>query len=181
MKKGFPMKNIRVLALAAAVSGLSACGGGSFSDLDAYMADEKAKPSGRIKPIPAFKAYKTFNYSAAGMRSPFQKPVNVKEIVRRQSNSNVKPDENRTREFLEQYSVDSLSMVGTLEQDGTLWALMQDRAGGIHRITAGNYMGRNHGRVVEATPGYVALIEIVSDGVDGWVERPRTIKLKSKK
>jgi type IV pilus assembly protein PilP len=40
-------------------------------------------------------------------------------------------------------------------------------------------MGRNHGRVVDMSATYVAVVEIVSDGSDdGWVERPRSIALK---
>ena len=155
------------------------CGDGGFSDLDQFMAEKKARPAGLVKPIPAFKAYKSFTYSASAMRSPFERPVEVTEITRLRMASNVKPNDNRTKEYLEQFSLDSLSMVGTLTQQGTLWALMQDDNGGVHRIKTGNYMGRNHGRIVEATETFISVIEIVPNGVDGWVERPRTIKLKS--
>jgi type IV pilus assembly protein PilP len=95
-----------------------------------------------------------------------------------QAISAVKPDETRAKEFLEQFSLDSLEMVGSLQQANTLWALLLDREGGVHRITNGNYVGRNHGKIIETTETYVAVIEIVPNGVDGWVERPRTIKLK---
>ena len=105
--------------------------------------------------------------------------MEVTEITRLRMASNVKPDPNRTKEYLEQFSLDALSMVGTLQQGDTLWALMQDEEGGVHRTKMGNYMGRNHGRIVEATETYVSVIEIVPNGVDGWVERPRTIKLKT--
>ncbi|HEB27635.1 MAG TPA: pilus assembly protein PilP [Porticoccus sp.] len=158
---------------------LTACGSDSYQDLDDFMADKKSRPAGMIKPIPVFKAYKAFSYSAAGLRGPFEKPVEVTEITRLRMASNVKPDPNRTKEYLEQFSLDTLSMVGTLQQAETLWALMQDEDGGVHRIKQGNYMGRNHGEIVEATETYVSVIEIVPNGVDGWVERPRTIKLKT--
>ena len=161
-----------------AVSLLSGCSSSDFSDLDEFMAQTKAKPAGQIKPIPPFKTYKAFSYSATGFRSPFERPVEVSEITRLQTVSSVKPDENRTKEFLEQFSLDSLTMVGTLEQSETLWALLLDREGGVHRVKKGNYMGRNHGRIIETTETYLAVVEIVPNGVDGWVERPRTIKLK---
>lgn len=159
---------------------LTACSGSGFSDIDTFMAETKAKPKGHIKPIPPFKTYKAFTYSATGLRSPFEKPVEVREITRLQARSDVKPDENRTREYLEKYGIESLSMVGTLEQGGDLWALIQDKDGGVNRVKLGNYVGRNHGRVVETAESYVAVIEIVPNGNDGWVERPRTIKLKVK-
>jgi len=47
----------------------------------------------------------------------------------------------------------------------------------VQRGKVGNYLGRNHEKIVEMTATYVAVIEIVSDGNDGWVERPRTVKL----
>lgn len=157
---------------------LTACSSGDFSDIDQFMAKTKAKPAGQIKPIPPFKTYKAFSYGATGFRSPFEKPVEVSEITRLQTATNVRPDKNRTKEFLEQFSLDSLGMVGTLEQEATLWALMLDKDGGVHRVKNGNYIGRNHGRIIETTETYIAVVEIVPNGVDGWVERPRTIKLK---
>jgi len=157
---------------------LSACGSKDFSDLDAFMASKRDRPGGVIAPIPTFKAYEAFSYSATTLRSPFDRPVEVREIAQLQAISAVKPDENRPKEFLEQFTFDSLRMVGTLERDGVSWTLISDPEGGVHRVTLGNYLGRHHGKIVEMTDTYVGVVEIVSDGnKDGWVERPRTIKL----
>lgn len=157
---------------------LSACGGRDFSDLDAFMAEKRARPGGIIAPIPTFKAYEAFAYSATTLRSPFERPIEVRDISQLAAVSAVKPDDNRAKEFLEQFTFDSLAMVGTLERSGTSWTLIRDPAGGVHRVRVGNFLGRHHGKVVEMTDTYVAVVEIVSDGSeDGWVERPRTIKL----
>ena len=157
---------------------LTACAEKNFSDLDAYMASKRDRPGGVIAPIPTFKAYEAFSYSATTLRSPFDRPVEVREIAQLQAISAIQPDEDRAKEFLEQYTFDSLRMVGTLERDGINWTLITDPDGGVHRVTLGNYLGRHHGKIVEMTDSYVAVVEIVSDGTkDGWVERPRTIKL----
>ncbi|WP_116368014.1 pilus assembly protein PilP [Parahaliea mediterranea] len=157
---------------------LAGCGGGDFSDLDAFMAEKRARPGGVIAPIPTFKAYEAFAYSATAMRSPFDRPIEVRDLEQLQAIAAVKPDDNRPKEFLEQFTFDSLQMVGTLERGGTEWSLVRDPEGGIHRVTLGNYLGRNHGKVVEMTDTYLAVVEIVSDGTqDGWVERPRTIEM----
>jgi len=157
---------------------LTGCGSNNFSDLDAFMAEKKARPGGIIAPIPTFKAYEAFSYSAAVQRSPFNRPIEVREIAQLQAISAIKPDNDRTKEFLEQYTFDSLAMVGRLEKDEDDWTLIQDPEGGVHRVQLGEYLGRNHGKIVEMTDTYVAVIEIVSDGsAEGWVERPRTIKL----
>jgi type IV pilus assembly protein PilP len=131
-----------------------------------------------IAPIPTFKAYEALSYSATTLRSPFDRPIEVREIAQLQAVSAVKPDDTRAKEFLEQFTFDSLVMVGSLERGGKDWTLIQDPDGGIHRVTVGNYVGRSHGKIVEMTDTYVAVVEIVTDGTaDGWVERPRTIKL----
>ena len=102
----------------------------------------------------------------------------MREITQLQAIAAIKPDETRAKEFLEQYTFDSLRMVGTLERSGTNWTLIKDPDGGVHRVKVGNFLGRHHGKIVDMTDTFVAVVEIVSDGTpDGWVERPRTIKM----
>ncbi len=157
---------------------LVGCAGESFSDLDSFMAEKRSRPGGIIAPIPTFKAYEAFAYSATTLRSPFDRPIEVREIAQLQAIAAIKPDPNRTKEFLEQFTFDSLLMVGTLERDDNHWTLVRDPDGGVHRVKTGNFLGRHHGKIVDMTDTFVSVVEIVSDGTpDGWVERPRTIKL----
>ena len=157
---------------------LAACGGNDMADLDAFMAEKRARPGGVIEPIPTFTAYEAFAYSASQLRSPFDRPIQVRELAALTAQSAVRPDDTRSKEYLEQFTFDSLSMVGRLERGGQTWTLIKDPDGGIHRVTVGNYLGRDHGRIVEMGETFVAVLEIVPDGTqDGWVERPRTIEL----
>lgn len=156
---------------------LVGCSDDSFTDLDDFMNEKRARPGGVIAPIPPFKAYKVFSYSATTLRSPFDRPVEIGDITALQSVSTVKPDEERAKEFLEQFTFDSLAMVGSLSRSNVDWTLIQDPEGGVHRVKLGNFLGRNHGKIVEMTDVYIAVLEIVSDGNEGWVERPRSIKL----
>lgn len=174
---------IRVLYVAMTVMGLSGCVGDTqFTDLRAQMEEIKKRPKGNIEPPPEFKAYTSFAYSAAALRSPFSPPMDVELIEATGQKSAVKPDLERPKEALEEFGIDSLSMVGTLNKPGNvLFALVQDTNGGLHRIAVGNYMGRNHGKVFNVTPQKIDVIEIVSDGQDGWIERPRTIALREQK
>ncbi|MEP1469990.1 MAG: pilus assembly protein PilP [Halieaceae bacterium] len=172
-------RKFRLTLLIAAIASVTAgCGGRDFADLDAFMAEKRARPGGIIAPIPTFKAYEAFAYSATTLRSPFDRPIEVREITQLQAISTIKPDNDRAKEFLEQFTFDSLSMVGSLERGGDEWTLVRDPEGGVHRVSVGNFLGRNHGKVVEMTDSYIAVVEIVSDGTEeGWVERPRTIEL----
>lgn len=152
----------------------------SKQDLVDFINETKRRPAGQIEPMPTFSAYQAYEYSASRLRNPFERPVDEQQNVLVGSNSNVKPDFGRPRELLEEFSFASLSMVGTFEKDGTLWALIDDGAGQVHPVKEGNYLGKNHGRIVQASRSHISVIEIVTDGLDGWVERPRTLKLEEK-
>jgi type IV pilus assembly protein PilP len=148
-------------------------------DLKDYIAEVRARPQGSIEPLPPVRTYDAFIYGATALRSPFDQPVEVKAVVGVRS-PDIKPDNTREKEFLESFNLDELAMVGMMEQKGSLWALMKDGVGGIHRVSLGNYMGKNHGKIISVTADQLDLLEIVSDGLGGWVQRPRTIKLSEK-
>jgi type IV pilus assembly protein PilP len=174
------MKRLSQAALLCLLAGvvLTGCSSEDFSDLDAFMDEKRSRPGGIIAPIPTFQAYEAFAYSATTLRSPFDRPIEVREIAQLQAIAAIKPDENRPKEFLEQFTFDSLRMVGTLQRADTKWTLIKDPNGGVHRVKLGNYLGRHHGKIVDQSDTFVAVVEVVSDGTqDGWVERPRTIKL----
>jgi type IV pilus assembly protein PilP len=90
----------------------------------------------------------------------------------------VKPPENHVREYLERFNIASLTMVGTLDQNEESWALIEDSEGGVHRIQVGDYLGTNWGRVEAISPNRIDVVEIVSDGTEGWLRRPRSLELK---
>lgn len=159
---------------------LAGCSGSSdTSDLKRFMDDTLSKPRGRVEPIPVFKPYEFFSYSAAGLRSPFELPVVDASDVQVQTGSDVKPDFERPKEHLEQYAMAELAMVGTLmREEGALWALVRDGDGGVVKVKTGQFMGQNHGRIVAVTDYKINLIEIVPNGQGGWIERPRTLALE---
>ena len=138
---------LRIVCLVVAVSALVGCGSGNIDDLVAFVKQVKEKPKGRIEPLPEFRPYESFTYKAAGLRSPFSPEVEVKTVTEQQAaESNVKPDLNRPKEFLEQFNIESIALVGSIAKaDGKLFALLRDGDGGVHHLNEGNYLGRNHG------------------------------------
>ena len=149
--------------------GLVGCSGSGVGDLDAFMAEKRARPGGVIEPIPTFTAYEAFAYAATTQRAPFDRPVEVRQLTRLNARSAISPDLDRSKEFLEQFTLDSLQMVGRLERGGTEWTLIRDPQGGIHRVQPGNYLGRDHGKITGMGESFVAVVEIVSDGTsEGW-------------
>jgi type IV pilus assembly protein PilP len=165
----------KLLGVAVLASSVAACGG-NMDELDAYINEVKAKPGGRIEPLPEIIPYEVFNYEAGveGIRSPFQPDA---PQAAGGAAGGVTKDLDRVPEFLEQKPLDSLNMVGTLDIDGTNYGLVQDADGLIHRVIPGNYMGQNDGRITAITDSEITLVEIISDGIGGYIERDAAISL----
>lgn len=160
---------------------LAGClGGDDQQDLTDFINETKRRPKGEIDPLPVFAPYEAFSYSASRLRNPFDSALVQEKNQLTASSSDIKPDFNRPKELLENYNMASLKMVGTFEKGSEFWVLIDDGAGQVHPIQEGNYLGKNFGRIVRATNTQIDIIEIVTDGLDGWVERPRTLKLKEK-
>ncbi len=165
------------LVVILAMSALSACGG-DMDELDAYINQIKSRAGGRIEPLPEITPYETFTYVAdvEGLRSPFQPdmPQAAGPAV-----GGIEIDEERLPEFLEQFPLDTLRMVGTLELAGNEYGLVQTSDGLVHRVIPGNYMGQNHGRITDISEAEIALIEIISDGIGGYIERDAALGLSN--
>jgi len=136
------------------------------------------RPPGPIEPPPEFITYEAFTYSAAGLRGPFDIPLDANALRGSQQSDEVMPDLNRTPEVLESFNIGDLAMVGTLTRQGQRWALIRDGTGNITRVGIGNYMGRNHGRIVAIAERQIDITEIVPTGDGGWIERPQTLTLQ---
>lgn len=147
-------------------------------DLKDFMAETKRRPHGQIDPLPAFKPFQPFTYGAMTLRSPFEKPIPIES--QNKGGRAVEPDLNREKEYLEGFNIASLRMVGTVIKEKAFWALIDDGQGGVKPVTVGNHMGKSFGKIVSIDKNQMEVLEIVSDGSSGWIERPRIIKLETK-
>src|SRR6056297_2277283 len=139
------------------------CGGG-MDDLNAYIDEVKARPGDRPDPLPEIQTYESYVYTADvdGLRSPFVPDSPVAD-TRSAGGGGIRPDVNRSREYL--------------QQGETTYGLVQTADGLINRVTVGNYVGQNDGRIVEINESEIVVKEIVSDGIGGYLERDATISI----
>ncbi len=158
---------------------LAACSDSNTRDLEEFIAQTTAKPKGRIAPLPEFKPYSAFIYSASALRSPFESPVAFEQLSSRVDDTVDAPSLTRAREALERYNLSELSLVGTLSKDvdGKLKALVKTQAGNVHMVELGQYMGKNHGQIMNVTDNKIEIIEVVPNGSGGWISRPQTLGL----
>ena len=68
-------------------------------------------------------------------------------------------------------------MVGTLDRDGETFGLVQTQDGMVHRVLSGNYVGQNDGRITGITESEIQVVEIISDGIGGYLEREAAVAL----
>jgi type IV pilus assembly protein PilP len=148
---------------------LSACSGRD-ADLDHFIDATKHEPGGRVEPLPEVKPYEAYVYGDKMLRSPFV-PGGAG------AGSSIRPDSHRNREFLEQFALDTLKMVGTLNLGGKYYGLVLARDGRVHRVVVGDHMGQNEGQITEVAPSKISLTEIVPDGLGGYIERPAALAL----
>jgi len=167
-----PGLRLLCVAVAAGYAALTACSSAD-AELARFVEDTKKEPGGRVEPLPEIKPYETFLYAATDMRSPFlpSSPGAGAGLA------GVRPDQKRNREFLEQYSLDTLKMVGTLRLGKQMYGLVETKDGLVHRVTTGNHMGQAEGKISDISPSKISLIEIVPDSLGGYMERPAALGL----
>ncbi len=170
-------RGVALLAAACVTIMLTGCGN-RMKDLQQYVAQVKARRGGQIAPLPQIKPFETYLYDDMNLRSPFIPQLqNFANSARGINSPGLHPNFNRPHEYLEQFPLDSLKMMGTLTLKGSVYALVRDGDGVVHRVTVGNYMGQNFGKIIKISQAGLVLREIVPDGQGGWVERDTTVQL----
>jgi type IV pilus assembly protein PilP len=167
-----PAVRLLCAGLACCYTLLSACSSAD-DELTRFIDDTMKEPGGRVEPLPEIKPYETFVYSAAELRSPFL-PSSPGSGA---GPNGIRPDSKRNREFLEQYSLDTLKMVGTLRLGGQMYGLVETKDGLVHRVSVGNHLGQAEGKITDITPSKISLVEIVPDSLGGYMERPAALGL----
>ncbi len=154
---------------------LTGCVGDNMRDLRDYVAEVKARKKGRIEPLPEIKQIETFVYAAAGRRDPFTPSGRGATEPTDAPGDGPAPIKDRRKEELEAFPLDSIRMVGTLEQKDSIWGLVTTKDGTIFRVKPGNYMGQNHGQITRISEEQIELTEIVADGHGGYRERQASL------
>jgi type IV pilus assembly protein PilP len=166
---------------------LSGCVSRDMSDLEAQVSEIMSRKGGRIEPLPEIKPYEAYTYESAlaGRKSPFTpffdtpKPQADEEGLAGDGLTEEMEREimNRNREELEQFELDSLRMVGTIDNTDNNWAIVLAPDGVVHRVKVGNYMGTNIGKITNIFEDRVELREIVQGNSGRWEEREAALAL----
>lgn len=164
---------------------LTGCVSTSYSDLENKVDKIMARPGGRIEPLPEVKPYEAYTYHSAenNAKDPFHPffEKTQEEVAENQDSGLTEEMEreirNRNREELESYELDSLRMVGTLEDAEENWGIVLDPDGTVHKIKVGNYLGQNIGKITNIFEDKIELREIIQNSQGRWEEREAALAL----
>jgi type IV pilus assembly protein PilP len=163
---------------ALAVLVLAGCGSEEHQDLREWMRNEEKGMRGKVDPLPQVKPYEPQSYESASLIDPFS---TLKAKVEGATAKG--PDIQRPREPLEEFPLESLRLVGIIQDKQRLIAqvLVNSRS---YQVKVGNYVGQNFGRVVRIVTTKndekVVIKELVKDPDDQWVEKESELLLDSR-
>lgn len=166
--------NRQLMICCFALVALSGCGQREHEALQSELDDMTRNLRGRIDPLPVVKPYEAVPYLAFDLPDPFG-PEKIALAIRGKGTGG--PDQTRAREPLEAYSLESLRMVGTLQQHNRMYALVKADAA-LYKVQVGNYMGQSYGMVTQISETEIALKEWVQDAAGDWSERDSALLLQ---
>ncbi|SEO48335.1 type IV pilus assembly protein PilP [Duganella sp. CF517] len=177
-----PRKPFPAWLLAAALPLLSACGDDDTQQVRAWMREVDAQTKVKVPPLAEPKTFIPFAYAQKDQVDPFNPNKLLAELAKldARAGGGLRPDVERRKELLESYPLDTVKMVGTIEKNGVIHAVLQiDRS--VHQVVKGQHIGQNYGRITGITEDAVSIREIVQDATGDWVERTSKLELQESK
>lgn len=179
------MKLLQASTSAALVVLLAGCVSSSEDELRGWMLEQRNQMRPRVAPISEPKPFKPEDYVDSASVDPFSRDKLAAALKRDVAqpatitSALIAPELARRKEALEAFPLDTMSMVGSLIQQGQPAALVRvDNL--LYQVRVGSYLGMNYGKVVKITETEVTMREIVQDAVGEWIERPATLQLQEK-
>lgn len=117
------------------------------------------------------------DYDAADLPDPFGAAV---QAVAATQSAVAAPDLQRPREVLESLALSEMLMVGSVQHEGRLSALIQ--AGGrVHVVATGQHLGQDYGLVTEISEQGLRYREVLQEANGAWRERRGGIDVQAGK
>jgi type IV pilus assembly protein PilP len=158
---------------------LAGCADANMPQLTQTLRDIREAPSTQPRiDIPEVPDYAPLPYRHSDSRSPFLAPDAVVDSAFTQPQSGeLAPDQARTPEPLERFSLEELRLVGTLQMGQRQRALIRTPEGEVVSVSVGNYAGLNYGRISRITEQRIDINERIFTQRDGWQVRDAALTL----
>lgn len=180
------MRRLQAMTLACVLPLLllGGCSSASDDELRQWMAQQKNQTFPKVKPISEPKQFKPEGYDQVTEFDPFSNKKLAMALRKDGAQSALNgallaPELARRKEPLEEYPLDGIAMVGSMQRGGQPVALVT--VGKLlYQVRPGEYLGQNYGRVTKITETELTLREIVQDATGEWVERMASLQLQER-
>ena len=182
-------RHIRLTIVLLVILGVAGCVSDDISDLEKQVSKIMSKPGGSLEPLPEIKPYEAYIYESGklGAHNPFKRFYVVEQSLAIEESEGPVDDglteemrneiQNRNREELEGFELDSIKMVGTLQNEDNHWGIVLDPGGIVHRVKTGNYIGLNIGKITSIQEEQIEVREIIKDNSGRYGERKALLPL----
>lgn len=159
---------------------LLACGPSRQDTLKDWMAVERKLITPMVKKIPEPKPFHHLAYDEAASADPFARQFFIAAAAAEQQKNN--PDlslahKSRKRDPLEDYALESIAFVGTLEKEGRAVGLVRAQ-GKVYQVLPGQYLGKNFGKILRIDNTSIQLRELAKDQEGNWLQRDATLRIQ---
>ena len=175
---------IKLVVILSVFLGAAGCVSSDMTDLEKQVSTIMSKPGGELEPLPQIKPYEAYVYESSKLQSkdPFKRFYIQEQSMAIEDTEQGPVDDglteemrneiqNRNREELERFELDSLKMDGPLTDEENNWGILIDPGGIVHRVKTGNYVGLNIGKITSIQEEQIEVREIIRDSSGRYEER----------
>lgn len=168
----FAVRATSAITLAVSAAVLTGCADADLAQLEGTLEDIRQSPGGQPPVMAvALPESQDLSYLYSDGRSPFLPPEAIAQGGADRNEGALAPDQQRTPEPLERFSLQELRLVGTMRMGGRQVALIASPDGNVTSVKEGNYMGTDYGRIAQISTQEIRVTERVFTQPDGWQER----------
>ena len=175
------MSRIRSFVIMLAMAcGVSACGPTVQDNLRNWMAEQRKATIPQVKKIAPPKPFTYLAYDEIGGNDPFAKQFLINTAIAEYQKQN--PDlslahKGRERDPLENFAVEAMSFVGTLEKQGRTVGLVRVQ-GQVYQVLPGQYLGKNFGKIIRIDESAITLRELAQNQDGKWAQRDTNLRIQ---
>ena len=156
---------------------VAACDQEGFEDLESFVRESGTGLKGKVDPLPGIQPLEHFVYQAFELPDPFSSRRGKQD---ESSQNELRPNLERPKEALENFPLENIAMVGSLQRGKYIFALVKAPDNTVYRVKTGNYLGQNFGLITKISENEIKLREITRDSTDEWVERVSVLILQTR-
>lgn len=167
-----------VLLLAVISAALFGCQANDDS-LDDYIRQVETDARRDVAQLEPIEEFAVAAYQAKAQRAPFELPKEATIASQPVARKDCWQPSNRKRSGkLEHFPLSQLRLKGVMGMGNSVSGLVQAPNGTVYKVHAGQYIGKNNGKVTHVTHSYLLINETLPDGLGCWQKRKVKLALR---